>query len=139
MPEQFLSSLILDGVLDDHPGLRGGCIEQGALWMPGFLRLLDACQATFSRTEPRVAELSERASDYVHRQLFVTPFVREDVGWLIENCGDDTMLFSSDFPHPEGSKDPVGLFEATMDGVADAARDRFYEKNFVDMMGAGLR
>ena len=138
IPEQFLSAMILDGVLDDHPGLMGGCIEQGALWVPGFLRLIDACQATFARTEPRVQELELRASDYVHRQLFVTPFVREDVGWLIEECGDDIMLFSSDFPHPEGSKDPVRLFEDTMDGVSDRARDRFYEHNFVEMMGAAL-
>ncbi len=139
VPEQFLSAMILDGVLDDHPDLRGGSIEQGALWLPGFLRLIDACQATFSKTEPRVKELTERASDYVHRQLFVTPFVREDVGWLIESCGDDTLLFSSDFPHPEGSKDPVRHFEATMDDVSDTARDRFYEHNFAEMMGAGLR
>lgn len=138
IPEQFLSAMILDGVLDDHPDLMGGCIEQGALWVPGFLRLIDACQATFARTEPRVKDLELRASDYVHRQLFVTPFVREDVGWLIEECGDDIMLFSSDFPHPEGSKDPVQLFEDTMDGVADRARDRFYEDNFVEMMGAAL-
>ncbi len=138
VPEQFLSALVLDGVLDDHPDLKGGCIEQGALWVPGFMRLLDNCQATFAKTEPRVAALELKASDYVRRQLFVTPFVREDVGWLIEQCGDDVLLFSSDFPHPEGSKDPVRHFEATMDGVSASARDRFYELNFVEMMGAGL-
>ncbi|MEM7139744.1 MAG: amidohydrolase family protein [Actinomycetota bacterium] len=139
MPEQFLSAMILDGVFDDHPGLMGGCIEQGALWLPGFLRLIDAAQATFSKTEDRVRDLSEKASDYVNRQIFVTPFVREDVGWLIENAGEDNLLFSSDFPHPEGSKDPVGLFEATMEAVSDVARDKFYEHNFVAMMGDGLR
>lgn len=138
IPEQFLSAMILDGVFDDHPGLMGGCIEQGALWVPGFLRLIDACQATFAKTEPRVRDLDLKASDYVHRQVFVTPFVREDVGWLIEECGDDIMLFSSDFPHPEGSKDPIRLFEDTMDGVSESARDRFYEHNFVEMMGAAL-
>lgn len=138
MPEQFLSALVLDGVLEDHPDLRGGCIEQGALWVPGWMRLLDNAQATFRRTEPTVESLPLRATDYVHRQLFFTPFVREDVAWLIENCGDDLFLFSSDFPHPEGSKDPVRHFEATMHGVSDVARDRFYEHNFVEMMGAGL-
>jgi hypothetical protein len=30
------------------------------------------------------------------------------------------------------------LFEDTMDGVSDRARDRFYEHNFVEMMGAAL-
>ena len=33
VPEQFLSAMVLDGVLDAHPRLRGGCIEQGAMWV----------------------------------------------------------------------------------------------------------
>lgn len=139
MPEQFLSALVLDGVLAAHPGLRGGCIEQGALWVPALLRMLDLCQGTFRKTEPSVAGLDRPASAYVREQLFFTPFVREDVGWLIESAGDDLFLFSSDFPHPEGSKDPVGHFEATMADVTEEQRDRFYAGNFVAMMGAGLR
>jgi len=36
-PEQFLGVLILDGLFDRYPGLRGGCIEQGAGgWCPGY-------------------------------------------------------------------------------------------------------
>ena len=31
VPEQFLSALVLDGIFEDHPGLMGGCIEQGAV------------------------------------------------------------------------------------------------------------
>ena len=139
VPEQFLSALVLDGVLAAHPGLRSGCIEQGALWVPTFMRMLDMCQGTFRKTEQSVADLEMAASDYVRRQLFFTPFVREDVGWLIENCGDELFLFSSDFPHPEGSKDPVRHFEDTMPDVTDAQRDRFYADNFIEMMGAGLR
>lgn len=139
VPEQFLSALVLDGVLAAHPGLRGGVIEQGALWVPTMLRMLDMCQNTFRKTEPSVADLELKASDYVHRQLYFTPFVREDVGWLIDNCGDDLFLFSSDFPHPEGSKDPVRHFEDTMPNVTDTQRDRFYADNFIEMMGAGLR
>ena len=36
---------------------------------------------------------------------------------MIEECGDDLFLFSSDYPHPEGTKDPVARFEETMDGI----------------------
>ena len=126
---------IPSAVLERHPGLRGGCIEQGALWLPGFMRLIDNCQATFARTEPRIRDLELTASDYVRRQLYVTPFVREDVGWLIDQCGDDLFLFSSDYPHPEGGRDPVARFEETMPEVSDGARDRFYETNYADMMG----
>ena len=91
---------------------------------------------TRSRRPSRPCATSRcEASDYVHRQLAFTPFPREDVGWLIEQCGDDLFLFSSDYPHPEGTKDPVERFEDTMAGVDDAARDRFYRDNYADMLG----
>jgi predicted TIM-barrel fold metal-dependent hydrolase len=135
IPEQFLSALVLDGVLEAHPRLRGGCIEQGAMWVVPWLRRLDLAQRTFGRTEPTLRELPLAASEYVHRQLWFTPFPGEPVGWMIDECGDDLFLFSSDYPHPEGTKDPVARFEATMDGVGADARDRFYARNYADMMG----
>ena len=32
-PEIFLACMALDGIFEQFPGLRGGCIEQGALWV----------------------------------------------------------------------------------------------------------
>lgn len=138
VPEQFLTAMVLDGVLDAHPGLRGGCIEQGAMWVVPWMRRLDICQSTFKKTEPTLAALAEKASDYVHRQLWFTPFPTEPIGWMTEQCGDDLFLFSSDYPHPEGTKDPIGRFEANMDDMTDDQRSRFYSTNYADMMGAAL-
>ncbi len=134
-PEAFLSILVLEGVLERHPDLQGGCIEQGATWVPGMLARLDDAQRMFARTEPDLKTLPERASDYVRRQLAFTPFPGEPVGDLIEQAGDELFLFSSDYPHPEGGVDPLGKFEAAMPDVPDAGRARFYEGNFARMMG----
>jgi len=134
-PEQFLSVMVLDGVLEKFPGLRGGCIEQGAMWVVPWLRRLDIAQSTFAKTEPTLSSLPLKASDYVHRQLWFTPFPTEDVGWMIEQCGDDLFLFSSDYPHPEGGRDPLGKFEGTLAGTSEPAKERFYSGNFADMMG----
>jgi predicted TIM-barrel fold metal-dependent hydrolase len=135
VPEQFLSAMVLDGVLELHPRLRGGCIEQGAMWVVPWLRRLDICQGTFKKTEPTLAALPERASDYVHRQLWFTPFPTEPIGWMTEECGADLFLFSSDYPHPEGTRNPIERFESNMDGMSADARDRFYRGNYADMMG----
>jgi predicted TIM-barrel fold metal-dependent hydrolase len=135
VPEQFLSAMVLDGVLDAHPGLRGGCIEQGAMWVVPWLRRLDICQATFHKTEPTLKDLPLTASDYVHRQLWFTPFPTEPVGWMTEQCGDDLFLFSSDYPHPEGTKNPIERFESSMDGMSADQTERFYNRNYADMMG----
>ena len=47
-------------------------------------------------------------------------------------------LFSSDYPHVEGGRNPIRRFEESMAGLGERAKQRFYCDNFVDLMGAGL-
>jgi len=133
-PENFLSCLVLDGILETFPKLRGGCIEQGAMWVVPWLRRLDIARESFQRTEPALTELP-RPSESVRGRLWFTPFPTEPVGWMIEQAGDDLFLFSSDYPHPEGGRDPLRRFEASLEGHSDATKERFYARNFADMMG----
>src|SRR5205823_2625249 len=84
-------------------------------WVPTLLRRIDIAQGTFKRNEPLLGELPMLASDYLRRQVRFTPFPTEPVDWLIEQAGDELFLFSSDFPHPEGTKDPLGRFEGSVD------------------------
>jgi hypothetical protein len=44
-------------------------------------------------------------------------------------------MFSSDYPHPEGTNDPKGRFERTMADIDEDAKALFYSKNFEQMMG----
>ncbi len=136
-PELFLSCMVLDGVFERFPRLRGGCIEQGALWVVPWLKRLDIAQQTFQRTEPAL-KLPLRASEYAHRQLWFTPFPTEPVGWLIEQAGEDLFLFSSDYPHPEGGRDPLRRFEESLGDTGEPAREQFYAGNFAEMMGGSL-
>ena len=137
-PEVFLGVLILDGLFDRFPRLRGGCIEQGAGWVVSWLRRLDHAVRAFSRTEPPLQRLALRPSEYVERHLKFTPFAGEPVGWMIEQAGPHLFMFSSDYPHPEGTRDPLGRFEAAMDGVSDVAKERFYAANFAELIGSRL-
>jgi hypothetical protein len=76
----------------------------------------------------------------VRRQIRVTPYPHEDAGWIIANSGDEVCLFSSDYPHVEGGRNPIKRFEASMEaaGIDERRKQRFYCDNFVDLMGAGL-
>lgn len=133
-PETFLSCLVLDGLFETFPRLRGGVIEQGALWVPAWLRRLDIAQATFQKTEPAL-RLPKRASEYVHGHVWFTPYPTEPVGWLVEQAGDDLFLFSSDYPHPEGGRDPLRRFEESMAEAGAETKEKFYSENFAAMMG----
>jgi predicted TIM-barrel fold metal-dependent hydrolase len=134
-PQLFLTSLVFDGVFERFPALRGGVIELGAGWVPEMLRTLDRAQKIFRRSDPQVAALSIKASDYIRRQVRFTPFPGEDVGRMIADAGPELFLFSSDYPHPEGTDDPIGRFERTLSGVSEEARQQFYRRNFEHMMG----
>jgi predicted TIM-barrel fold metal-dependent hydrolase len=135
---QTLAVMIIDGVLHRFPSLRIGVIEQGASWVPGWMRSLDSSATAFRRNEARLQALDMEPSDYVRRQIRVTPYPHEDAGWCIEQGGEEVFMFSSDFPHVEGGRNPLGRFERSLAGVSDEARERFYRLNFEDLMGAAL-
>jgi uncharacterized protein len=136
-PQQFLTALVFDGVFARFPRLRGGVIELGAGWVPQYLRTLDLSQKIFRKTDPSVAALALGASEYIRRAVKFTPFPGEDVGRLVRDAGEDLFMFSSDYPHPEGTDDPIGRFERTLVGLSEEAKTKFYCENFQAMMAAG--
>jgi uncharacterized protein len=135
-PELFLGALIYDGVFDRFPNLRGGCIEQGAGWVVSWMHHLDYGLRAFKRTEEPLRRLERKPSEYVRQHLKFTPFPGEDVGWMIESAGEELFMFSTDFPHPEGGKDPLAKFEDTLADASEDTRDRFYYRNMAELIGA---
>ena len=135
-PEVFLGVLIMDGLFDRHPKLRGGCIEQGAGWVVSWLHHLDYGQRAFRRTEEPLQRLAHRPSEYVRRHLKFTPYPGEPVGWMIEQAGAELFMFSTDYPHPEGGRDPLEKFESALADTSDDDRARFYGGNLADLLGS---
>jgi predicted TIM-barrel fold metal-dependent hydrolase len=135
-PAQTLATMIFDGVFERFPDLRLGVIEQGAIWVPSWLRQMEAAFEAFARHEDRLRALSLRPSEYVRRQMRFTPYPTEDVGWIISQAGPEVCMFSSDYPHVEGGRRPIERFEATLDGIGAAERHQFYCDNFLDLMGS---
>jgi predicted TIM-barrel fold metal-dependent hydrolase len=134
-PENFLSVLALDGVFERFPGLRGGSIEQGAEWVPGMLKKLDGAMQ-FARSEPDLASLPLKASEYIRRQVKFTPFPKDDVGWVLDQVGPELLLFSTDYPHPEGTRDPFDRFDAQLQRFDAATQERFYVENMRELIGS---
>ncbi|HUI03530.1 MAG TPA: amidohydrolase family protein [Acidimicrobiales bacterium] len=137
-PAQTLATMIFDGVLERFPGLRIGVIEQGAVWVPSWLRQMEAAVEAFGRHEERLRALTLRPTEYVRRQVKFTPYPTEDVGWIIEQSGPELCMFSSDYPHVEGGRRPLERFEASLEGADAGARRRFYSENFCELLGPRL-
>ena len=137
-PAQTMATLIIDGVLERHPDLRFGIIEQGAIWLPSWMRQMESAVDAFARHEERLQQLSLRPSEYVRRQVKATPYPTEDVRWIAEQAGPETVLFSTDFPHVEGGRRPFERFEASLGDAPEPVRQAFYCDNFVELMGTAV-
>jgi uncharacterized protein len=135
-PEIFLGVLIYDGLFDRFPALRGGCIEQGASWVVSWRHQLDLGQRSFRRTEEPLQRLELKPSEYVNRHLKFTPYPGEPVGWMIEQAGPELFMFSTDYPHPEGGRDPLAKFREALEGTGESNQARFYAGNMKELLGS---
>ena len=127
--ERFLSVLVLDGVLERHPTLHGGAIEMGAGWVPAMLRRLDHAVQIWQRSEPRLGTFARTPSEQAADQLRFTPYPFEDVGWLCAQSDPSLYLFSSDYPHAEGGRDPIGRFDRSLAAAGPTTLDGFFAAN----------
>ena len=128
--QRFISVLVLDGVLERFPALKGGVIELGAGWVPDTIRRLDHAVDIWARSEPHLAEFQRKPSEQFRDQLRFTPYPFEAVGDLMNESSPDLYLFSSDYPHAEGGRDPIKRFDTALEMRSAHDHALFYGENF---------
>ncbi len=130
--ERWLTCMVYDGVLERFPRLKIAFVELGANWLPACLANLDMGVSLLGKFDVNLKKLSLKPSEYVQRQLRVAPLHTENTGWILRNVGKDMLMFNTDYPHPEGGRDPFGDFERSLDAVdaTEEELDHFYTKNF---------
>ncbi len=130
-PETFLSMMLIEGIFERFPKLRGASVELGAGWVPAMLTRLDWVAKHWGRTDKTLAGFARTPTQQLTEQMAFTPFVFEEVGDFIDQSNPDLYLFSSDYPHIEGGRNPVARFESALGDRSAAVRDKFYEENFL--------
>ncbi len=131
--ELFLAGMIFDGVLERFPELKIGVVELGASWIISWIQRLDQAHRAFRRIQD-LSIVKMKPSEYVQRQIKVTPFAGEDIHWILTHGGEDLLMFSSDYPHHEGTDDPIGRFEKTMTDTSENLKQKFYTDNFKSLI-----
>jgi predicted TIM-barrel fold metal-dependent hydrolase len=127
--ETWLGCLVLDGVFERHPALRGMVTELGAAYVPSMLHRLDYCVHAWKRSEPELAALTATPSEAIAEHVRFTPYPHEDVGELIALSDPGLYLFSSDYPHREGGRTPLERFDSWLAGTSPADCERFFHRN----------
>lgn len=125
--EIALVPFVMGGVFERYPELRLGIIEFGAQWLGPLVERMDLHAALMAKVG---GALPMKPSEYVRRNIRCTPFWSEPVDRYIDRYGlEEVYCFSTDYPHVEGGKDPVGKFMATVSPLGDEMVERFFVTN----------
>jgi predicted TIM-barrel fold metal-dependent hydrolase len=95
-----VGSMTAGGVLARFPRLRVAFLEGNCSWLPWLLWRLDEYWEMAKSGE--AAKLEALPSEYFRRQCFISVDPDEDqVEWVVQRLGDDTLVFSTDYPHSD--------------------------------------
>ena len=106
-------NLICGGVLERHPNLRVASLESGCGWIAHWLERINHHLEYWGHAS---APLPMKADEYWDRQCYISADPDEAIiPGIIQAMGDDTIIFASDYPHPDG------IFPGVVKELADRA------------------
>ena len=101
-----LTALTLHNLFGRHPGVKIVSIENGSNWLKSLFKTVDKAAALGRRGPMLGGKLPDKPSEALAEHLWICPFPEDDVDELIAALGPDHVLFGSDWPHPEGIREP---------------------------------
>jgi predicted TIM-barrel fold metal-dependent hydrolase len=102
-----LIALTLHNLFGRHPQVKVLSIENGSNWLRPLFKSIDKAAALGRRGPMIGGQLPPRPSEALASHLWVSPFPEDDVDDLIDAIGASHVLFGSDYPHPEGLRQPA--------------------------------
>ena len=129
-----LTALTLHNLFGRHPEVKVVSIENGSHWVKALLKSVDKAAALGRRGPMIGGPLPARPSEVLAEHLWVCPFPEEDVVELIGVLGAEHVLFGSDYPHPEGLREPAD-FVPLLDGCGPDSKRRVLRDNTAALLG----
>jgi predicted TIM-barrel fold metal-dependent hydrolase len=117
-----LIALASHNLFGRHPDIKIVSIENGSSWLKPLFKTVDKAAALGRRGEMIGGKLPDRPSEALAEHLWVCPFPEDDVDDLIAAIGAGHVLFGSDWPHPEGIRDPTDYLSRLAGRPSDVTR-----------------
>jgi predicted TIM-barrel fold metal-dependent hydrolase len=121
-------AMVCHGAFSRFPDLKVAAVENGANWVGPLLHDL----GDMYRKLPH--QFIEDPTTAFKRNVYVNPFWEDSLAGLVDLVGADHVLFGSDYPHPEGLRDPLSYVDE-LKGFADEEVRKIMGGNLADLMG----
>ncbi|MEE8558483.1 MAG: amidohydrolase family protein [Myxococcota bacterium] len=130
-----IAAIIFGGALERHSDLRVVIGEAGIGWMPYLLERMDYEWEDQFKDLP----LRMKPSEYWRRQMFAT-FQVDEVGIAnLDRMGAETVMWGSDFPHPDGIwPDSREIVDRQLRDVSPETRHKLVYENAARLYGFPL-
>lgn len=98
--QMAMLSMMVHGVFERHPKLRVGYMEGNCSWLPWWLwRMEEQLELAGAKEMP---SCTKSPFEYFNSNCWITTEPDEPgVRYVIEEMGDDRILWESDYPHPD--------------------------------------
>lgn len=130
-----MCALVTHNLFGRFPSLTVASIEHGAEWVEPLLRKMDrAARVCGDRDWPFGGGVG-RPSEVFKQHVKVAPFPEEDVTRVAAVLGAANVLGGSDWPHPEGSVDAMGLVDSMGKDLDPVSRRLILRENTARLLG----
>ena len=135
---RVVKNMIASGIFDRCPDLKIVSVESGIGWVPFILESLDyEWEETGSQLE---VPLQKKPSEYFRDHFFACFWFEKSAPKnLIDDIGEDNVLFETDFPHPTCLyPDVLGYAEEVSSGWSDERKRKIFQDNAAELYNIPL-
>jgi predicted TIM-barrel fold metal-dependent hydrolase len=101
-------ALVLGNLFGRFPNVRVASVELGSAWVDYCLYTLDHSGGLLGRhVEAYGVTVADLPSDIFKEHIWVSPFAEDDIAHLVDSIGAHRVLLGSDWPHLEGTPQPI--------------------------------
>jgi len=127
-------ALVLGNLFGRFPNVRVTSIELGSAWVDYCLYTLDHAGGLLGRhVEAYGVTVSDLPSDIFKEHIWVSPFPEDDIAHVVDAIGADRVLLGSDWPHLEGTPEPIDYLRQLDKLDADSVR-RIMRDNGLELL-----
>ncbi len=129
--QMAMLSMITGGVFERFPRLRTAYMEAGSGWLPFWLHRMEEHLELSGWME--APECTKSPKEYFLRNCYITTECDEELVYhVVDELGDDRILFETDYPHPDSKYPRAVQTFLDQEKLSDETKRKILWDNAVD-------